>query len=577
MRRLTIEAAHAQASKNKGRCLSPEYKNSKTKLLWECAKGHRWKAVLQSISLLDSWCPKCSSLELHDRLRAKRLAQAKITLNEIAKQRGGQWLRGDFRGDKHKLTWRCASGHEWKAEPVTIKLGRWCPQCSTGRGERLVRLACEHIFRGKFIKTKPDWLVNSRGRKMELDGYNKKLKIAFEHQGEQHYESNFFNETKGNLKQRKKDDFTKKIKCRHNGVALMIVPEVGSQLKVENLETFVRAWASKNFPELKLNTDKVNYHDAYAFDGGQVALKELQEIALKRGGKCLETVYKGSQTKHRYRCGQGHEWSAKPNETKNQGQWCFKCAVVARDTWRKPIQKIQELAVKRGGLLLTKESLGSKVKHEWQCENGHRWMASPQNIVAGRWCPICRLWTQDDLKQLARAKGGKLLSKDFAGAKEKLLWQCKKGHKWSATGHGVARGSWCPTCAGQPTISIIDMKELATSHGGVCLSTEYISAKDKLSWRCSQGHEWKAMPSSIRNGKSWCRICFLARLRKIPRIKPVSHLMKLAQKRGGKILSTKNMGSKVKHEWMCAKGHKWMSKPTVIQQGYWCPQCTKIK
>ena len=95
-----------------------------------------------------------------------------------------------------------------------------------------MRLACEHIFQRKFIKVKPDWLVNSRGRKMELDGYNKKLKIAFEHQGEQHYESNFFNETKGNLKQRKKDDFTKRIKCRHNGVALMIVPEVGSQLKV---------------------------------------------------------------------------------------------------------------------------------------------------------------------------------------------------------------------------------------------------------------------------------------------------------------------------------------------------------
>ena len=91
---------------------------------------------------------------------------------------------------------------------------------------------------------------------MELDGYNKKLKIAFEHQGEQHYEPNFFNETKGNLKQRKKDDFSKKLKCRHNGVALMIVPEVGSQLKVENLETFVRAWASKNFPELKLNIDE---------------------------------------------------------------------------------------------------------------------------------------------------------------------------------------------------------------------------------------------------------------------------------------------------------------------------------
>ena len=171
----------------------------------------------------------------------------------------------------------------------------------------------------------------------------------------------------------------------------MIVPEVGSQLKVEDLESFVRAWASKSFPKLKLNTDKVNYLDAYAFDGGSEALKELQAIAERRGGRCLESVYKGSQTKHRYRCSMGHEWSAKPNETKNQGQWCFKCAVAARDSWRKPIEEIQKLAVMRGGILITKKSLGSKVKHEWQCKNGHRWMASPNSIQKGTWCPICRV------------------------------------------------------------------------------------------------------------------------------------------------------------------------------------------
>ena len=28
-----------------------------------------------------------------------------------------------------KFRWRCAEGHEWKAKPIGVKAGNWCPAC----------------------------------------------------------------------------------------------------------------------------------------------------------------------------------------------------------------------------------------------------------------------------------------------------------------------------------------------------------------------------------------------------------------------------------------------------------------
>lgn len=388
MKRLTIELAHRHAAKHGGKCLSKTYQNSKTSLIWKCAKGHVWRAVLGSLRHSGSWCPICSSRYLHARLRRLRAARADIELREIAKRKGGLWLRGKFKGQEHKLTWRCANAHEWKATPSMIRSGSWCPVCSAGRGERLARAACEHIFKAKFPRIKPAWLQNSRGRPMELDGYCDALKLAFEHQGEQHYKNNYFNLTKGSLSQRLVDDADKVRLCRKHGVRLIVIPEVGSRLSEEGLERFVRDWASKYVPGIPTNPFPVSFTSAYKDDSSFVALKALQAAAEAKGGRCIEAHYRGSKTLHRFECANGHVWRAQPYEIRT-GTWCFKCAVKARVSWRKSLAELQQMAVKRGGRLLSNASLGSKMKHEWECAKGHRWWTMPNVIQQGGWCPVC--------------------------------------------------------------------------------------------------------------------------------------------------------------------------------------------
>lgn len=51
---------HRIARERGGDCLSKRYVNSKARLLWQCEKGHQWNASPFSIKTRKSWCPQCA-------------------------------------------------------------------------------------------------------------------------------------------------------------------------------------------------------------------------------------------------------------------------------------------------------------------------------------------------------------------------------------------------------------------------------------------------------------------------------------------------------------------------------------
>lgn len=60
--KLDLEKIKELANSKRGKCLSPKYINSKTKLLWECKEGHQWSASAFSIKTRNSWCPVCKKV-----------------------------------------------------------------------------------------------------------------------------------------------------------------------------------------------------------------------------------------------------------------------------------------------------------------------------------------------------------------------------------------------------------------------------------------------------------------------------------------------------------------------------------
>ncbi len=172
------------------------------------------------------------------------------------------------------------------------------------------------------------------------------------------------------------------------------------------------------------------------------------------------------------------------------------------------IEEMRQLAARRNGRCLSKAYVDAHTKLEWECANGHRWWAKPNDIQQGRWCPKGqgRGRKIEDLRAVAVARGGRCLSRKFAGVMRPHLWECMKGHQWWARPVHVERGSWCPVCAKTQKKTIEEMRELAASRGGGCLSGEYMDSKKPLHWECSGGHQWWANLNTVQQGR-WCRRC----------------------------------------------------------------------
>jgi hypothetical protein len=555
----TLERLTLIAKKHGGECLSENCINIKQLAHFRCEYGHEWVTKASNV-LYGSWCLYCAGKK-HD-LQEMR---------EIATSRGGECLSEYYLGMKNKHRWKCAHGHEWMTAPSGIlHRGTWCPECSAGLGERLARVAIEHITGGKFPRSHPEWLVSPERTRLELDGFCEDLSIAFEHQGDQHYSPFSYYMSKEKYSRRIYLDEIKRKICSLRGILLIEVPQVGERVPLACLIDFYIKKLSDNNTFYPFPTNDVDYSPAYSTNGSVEYLERLRAIAIKKGGVCLENHYKGSSAKHRFMCAVGHEWESLA-DTIVQGGWCKKChhASIA-DRSRMPIESIQAVALAKGGLMISNSYISNKQKLIWQCQYGHQWSASYISILKGRWCPTCSnrlpLSTQD-YQKFALTLGGSLESEEIINSNTKVLWRCAKGHTWNATPSKVKRGSWCPFCAKTRPLSIEELQQIASDRGGTCLSTVYKSSSSKVEWCCARGHIWEAYPSQVKRG-SWCPLC--------SKYRPLTleELKQIALERGGACESTK-VTPKIK--WRCANEHTWEANPSDVKRGSWCPICSNNK
>jgi hypothetical protein len=159
-----------------------------------------------------------------------------------AKRRGGRCLDKDYSDPKKKLTWKCSNSEHppWQNRWHKVKQGQWCPTCQDGFGERVVRSFFRQVFGKPFATAYPDWLRENKLGRRELDGYERSLGIAFEHHGRQHYAKDpFFSTTDDRLAAIQKRDRQKIAKCKANGVALIVVPEVGGITPLDEVAAFI--------------------------------------------------------------------------------------------------------------------------------------------------------------------------------------------------------------------------------------------------------------------------------------------------------------------------------------------------
>ncbi|OLQ04725.1 hypothetical protein AK812_SmicGene12147 [Symbiodinium microadriaticum] len=209
---LDLQRLQEHAACRGGKCLAKKYANMRSKVTWECEHGHTWQARPHNVLNLGQWCPHCRKIGL-PRLRAHAAAL------------GGRCLAKSYKNASKKLLWECSEGHRWKASAHGVLNGKtWCPECAaaTWRTEAEIRSILETLFHpAVFPSCFPSFLEG-----LQLDGFAPDLRLAFEYQGEQHYDpENYFHfgDTASFHAQQRRD--ARKVElCKDAGVRLLIIP-----------------------------------------------------------------------------------------------------------------------------------------------------------------------------------------------------------------------------------------------------------------------------------------------------------------------------------------------------------------
>lgn len=269
--------------KRGGKCLSKIYTNNKTNINWVCKNGHNIWSNPYTLSKSKNGCTKCIGNKI-------------LTIEEmkmIAKNRGGECLSDVYINGTEKLKWKCSNGHTWKANAFHVKNTKtWCPKCNFNIREEICRFIFETMFKQKFYSIRPDWLKNIKtGRNLELDGYCSELKLAFEYDGEYHYQ-----QIRNSCTEKVKilDEMTNKL-CKDNGIVLIRIPYY---TKNNDFQSYI----IKQCEQFKINMPDKSNIDLNNLKFSCNKLNEMKEFAEKNNGKLISTLYPRNIRRRRKFC-----------------------------------------------------------------------------------------------------------------------------------------------------------------------------------------------------------------------------------------------------------------------------------
>jgi hypothetical protein len=360
------------------------YTNAKTQWKCECLVcGSIVYPLYSTVQQLGAGCKTCR----YRKIREHHVFKIEY-VKEVIENRGGSLLSKTYVNSNTTLDMKCSKNHFFSNTFNHIQSGQWCPTCSKGsKSEEICRTTFEQLFSMPFPKYKPSWLLNSRGNRMEIDGYCKELKIGFEYQGRQHFDLALFGNS---TKQRKFDDKVKAQLCKEHGIQLFIITY---KMKYSDFPIYIARQAKKfgtNLPSEFYNI-KVDVFKAYLRND---RIPELQALLKPKNILVLSKKYLGSKHEIELQCLVcSNRWTALGNAFFNTRRvaGCDKCnRKKAGERNRLDIQSLQEYAEQNGGKLISSKYVQSRYRYTWKCGHGHTFVGIFSEMkYRKQFCPIC--------------------------------------------------------------------------------------------------------------------------------------------------------------------------------------------
>lgn len=324
MPKYTIEDARALAISKGGKFISNSFRLVSDKYVFQCSKGHQWTTTFHVVNSLGCWCPKCAvekSMGAGNKTCKYTIEDAK----RVAIERGGLLLSTEYRSVSDILSWQCKENHVWQAAFRNVHKNTWCPTCAGCSTERLVRRMFEFIFKQPFIKARPEWLKSPlSNQKLELDGYNENLKIAFEYDGIHHYEEVQFN--KSSLSDIQSRDVAKTALCIEKGIILIRIPYT---IKQPNLYAYILSQLPSIPPDTPTSVPISTFE---VVSKSEEKINDIRAWLAEKfpGAELLSRAYMSSRTELDFKCAAGHDIHRSWSDLCKGNHLCRSCGNIQK-------------------------------------------------------------------------------------------------------------------------------------------------------------------------------------------------------------------------------------------------------
>jgi hypothetical protein len=599
-----------------GKCLSTEYKNDMTNILWQCSENHTWEATPNNIKR-NKWCPACSQ-GIGERI--SRLFFQRIFGFDFIKIRPS-WLRSS-KGFCLELDGYCkelnlAFEHQGRQHYSKVKF--FSKRISYDEEKRILckqhgitLIEIPEVLNDTKIKDLKAFIIQECERNnVELPSNITQIEITpFEIYTYTKNQERRLLAQKAEAKIILKGGTLIETHLSDNGLSFKVLCSKNHQWSITNANLNFERWCPHCRKETSINIQLVKQTVAKEklikrqellgkeienrkvlatvkeanpkTDRIQLSIQKILDIAKSKDGVCVSKKYFNDTTPLIWRCSKGHEWTTMPKKIKN-GSWCPKCAGNTKSS----IEDIIELIQKRGGKCFLETYQNRYTKIDIECEQGHKFISTAKSVKRGNWCPKCAIDERarkrklciDDMHLVAKRKQGKCLSLIYTDINTKLIWECVNGHQFSSKPGNVKSGKWCPKCAIKRIVdkAVLERKRiieqiLIDRKGKIIAINSDYSRISEATWQCGKGHIWTTRIANILVGH-WCAKCSNKDNWNNKRT-TIQEINQLAKSKGGACLSMSYENPETKIEFICKEGHTWTALwHNIKSKGCWCPQC----
>ena len=283
----------------------------------------------EQLKRLGSGCSVCSG----------KLRKTEADYIALATKHGGKlvWMAANAGSPS---LWRCGVGgvgHLFPRPYSSIVQGgesSFCTVCTSSFAEMQCQAILQMLFGETFPKRTLPGVRGIKGKLLQIDMFNERLRLAVEHHGVQHFKAiEFWGGGPALAYQQQRDQILRDA-CARAGITLVEVRQLGELTSPEDFRKMVALACGQAKPPIPLplsfwevDLEKVSFGSASADYWTRTI-----EAAARLGFTCLSTVYAGAIVDHDWICSHSHPFRRAPRQILyGRNKNCPECYRLCRE------------------------------------------------------------------------------------------------------------------------------------------------------------------------------------------------------------------------------------------------------